>query len=199
MDRDRWGPEGPPPEAYARVTNPERFQPLHTFAEGLAARLEAAFDVERTEGYGMDVDLERPGIARPTIRLTPRNPRAAPVVFAFTAFPGVVTRSGQRQVDAFPSCGCDACDEHAEDEIDRLGWLIDQVTAGRFREAIDVPLWGAARHHTELWSADGSRQASGIRLERAEARRRRSEAHREAFDWEAWPSAPGPRHVNPSP
>jgi hypothetical protein len=174
MDRDRWGPEGPPPEAYARVTNPERFQPLHTFAEGLAARLEAAFDVERTEGYGMDVDLERPGIARPTIRLTPRNPRAAPVVFAFTAFPGVVTRSGQRQVDAFPSCG-------------------------RFREAIDVPLWGAARHHTELWSADGSRQASGIRLERAEARRRRSEAHREAFDWEAWPSAPGPRHVNPSP
>jgi hypothetical protein len=49
---DRWGIEGPPPEAYTRVTNPERFQPLHSFTEGLVARLEARFDVERTEGYG---------------------------------------------------------------------------------------------------------------------------------------------------
>lgn len=190
MNRDRWGHDGPPPEAYSRVTNAERFQPLHAFAEGLAARLQAAFDVERTEGYGLDAELERPGIARPTIRLTPRNPRAAPVALAFTTFPGVITRSGRWQVDAFPRCGCDACDEHAEDQVDRLGWLIDQVTAGRFREAIDVPLWGAARHRTELWSADGSRQADERRLERAEARRRRSEMHGKAFDWEAWPSVP---------
>ena len=25
----RWGPEGPPPEAYSRVTDAERFRPLH--------------------------------------------------------------------------------------------------------------------------------------------------------------------------
>lgn len=42
-------------------------------------------------------------------------------------------------MDAFPSCGCDACDEHAEDQIERLAWLVDQVTAGRFRGAIELP------------------------------------------------------------
>ena len=29
MRGDRWGIAGPPDEAYSRVTNPERFQPLH--------------------------------------------------------------------------------------------------------------------------------------------------------------------------
>ncbi|HWD72950.1 MAG TPA: DUF6226 family protein [Actinomycetota bacterium] len=191
MSRGRWGIEGPPPEAYSRVTDPERFQPLHSFAEGLAARLEAGFDVERTEGYGLDAELERMGTTRPTIRLTPRSPRTAPVVFAFTPFPGVVTRSGRWQVDPFPSCGCDACDEDAEDEIERLAWLVDQVTAGRFREAIELPAVGAAWQRVELWSLDGSRRGSGSRLERAEARRRLSGMDQVPFDWEAWPARPG--------
>jgi hypothetical protein len=188
MNRDRWGIEGPPPEAYSRVTNPDRFRSLHSFAEGLAVQLEAGFDVERTEGYGLDAELERPGAVRPTIRLTPRGPRTAPVVFAFTAFPGVTTRSGRWKVDAFPTCGCDACDEDADDQMERLAWLVDQVTAGRFREAVVLPRIGAARAHVELWSPEGSRQGSESRLERTEARRRLSAAHQAAFDWEAWPA-----------
>ncbi|HEY2665640.1 MAG TPA: DUF6226 family protein [Actinomycetota bacterium] len=187
MSRDRWGIEGPPPEAYSRVTNPERFRPLHSFTEGLVAQLEARFDVERTEGYGLDAELERTGTARPTIRLTPRSPRTAPLVFAFSPFPGVVTRSGQWQVDPFPSCGCDACDEDAEDGIERLTWLVDQVTGGRFREALDLPAVGPALQRIELWSLDGSRQGSERRLERADAQRLRSEADQATFDWEAWP------------
>ena len=192
MSPDRWGIEGPPPEAYSRVTNPERFQPLHSFAEGLVARLEARFDVERTEGYGLDAELERTGTTRPAIRLTPRGPRTAPLVFAFTPFPGVAIRSGRWQVDAFPTCGCDACDEHAEGEMERLAWLVDQVTAGRFREAIELPAVGTAWQRVELWSPDGSRRGSESRLERAEARRRLSETHRPTFDWEAWPEVPFP-------
>jgi hypothetical protein len=156
----------------------------------LATRLEARFDVERTEGYGLDAELERVGTTRATILLTPRSPRTAPIVFAFSPFPGVVTRSGRWQVDPFPSCGCDACDEDAEDEIKRLAWLVDQVTAGRFREAIELPAAGAACQRVELWSLDGSRQRSESRLERAEARRRLSETHQAAFDWEAWPLRP---------
>jgi hypothetical protein len=188
MSGERWGREGPPPEAYSRVTNPDRFRLLHSFAEGLAVQLEARFDVERTEGYGLDAELERPGTVRPTIRLTPRSPRTASIVFAFTAFPGVTTRSGRWRVDAFPTCGCDACDEDAEDQIKRLAWLVEQVTAGRFREAIELPAVGAARARVELWSPDGSRQRGEGRLERAEARRRLSETHQAAFDWEAWPA-----------
>jgi hypothetical protein len=187
VSRDRWGIEGPPPEAYSRVTSPERFQPLHPFTEGLVAQLEARFDVERTEGSGLDAELEAVGTIRPTIRLTPRSPQAAPLVFAFTAFPGVVTRSGQWRVDPFPSCGCDACDEDAAGEIERLAWLVDQVTAGRFRETIELPPVGDAGQHVELWSPDGSRQGGGGPLERAEAERRLSETKQAAFDWEAWP------------
>jgi hypothetical protein len=41
----RWGREGPPPEAYSRVTNPERFQPLHALALQLIDRVEASFKV----------------------------------------------------------------------------------------------------------------------------------------------------------
>jgi hypothetical protein len=43
----RWGPDGPPPEAYSRVTNPERFRPLHDFALTLLAQLHGSFDVDR--------------------------------------------------------------------------------------------------------------------------------------------------------
>src|SRR5215510_11051371 len=63
-----------PPEAYSRVTNPERFRPLHTLM-GLIGRLEAAFDVERFEGFGLDSDLEAGELARPSVRLVPRARR----------------------------------------------------------------------------------------------------------------------------
>jgi hypothetical protein len=71
---DRWGIDDPPPEAYSRVTNPERFAPLHRFAERLLDSLETDFDVTRAEGYGLDAELEevaRHNPARPTVRLVP--------------------------------------------------------------------------------------------------------------------------------
>jgi hypothetical protein len=72
--------------------------------------------------------------------------------------------------------------------MERLAWLVDQVIAGRFREAIVLPVVGAAWARVEIWSPDGSRQGSESRLDRTEARRRLSEAHQAAFDWEAWPA-----------
>ena len=46
MSGDRWGIEGPPEEAYSRVTNPERFQLLHAAAAmELLDRLEREFIV----------------------------------------------------------------------------------------------------------------------------------------------------------
>jgi hypothetical protein len=192
MSRDTWGREGPPPEAYSRVTDPERFLPLHAFAEELAAHLEAEFDVERTEGDHLDPELERPGSARPTIRLTPGNPRAAPIVLAFTSFPGVTARFGRWKVEAFPNCGCDACDEDADDEIERLTWLVEQVIAGRFRESIALPVVGGSRHRMEVWSPDGSSRSSEARVARAEGRRRLAEAGQPPPTWEPWPSRPTP-------
>ena len=48
---NRWGPDGPPPEAYSRVTNSIRFRPLHDFALTLLAQLHASFAVDRMEGF----------------------------------------------------------------------------------------------------------------------------------------------------
>ena len=59
MRGDRWGIEGPPEEAYSRVTNPERFQPLHAAATELLDRLEREFGVERLEGHDADHELGR--------------------------------------------------------------------------------------------------------------------------------------------
>ena len=94
MRGDSWGTDGPPEEAYSRVTNPERFQPLHDAAMELLDRLEREFAVERLEGPDADDELGRMSLARPAIRLAPNDPQAAPIVVAFTEFPGLHVRFG---------------------------------------------------------------------------------------------------------
>ena len=87
MNGDRWGMDGPPAEAYSRVTDAGRFRPLHDTAVRLLETLEMTFDVWRVEGYGLDEELEEGALARPSIKLTPTDLGAAPLVIAFTAFP----------------------------------------------------------------------------------------------------------------
>ncbi len=147
MSDDRWGAEGPPLEAYSRVTNPERFEPIIPAILSIIDQLETTYDVDRDEGYGLDDKLERRSlsdIVRPTIRLTPRNRHAAPITVAFSSFPGIHVRFGKLTTEPYPSCGCDACDETADSEIERLNDMIHNVTRGRFREAIAEKWWARA-------------------------------------------------------
>lgn len=137
----KWGVEGPPEKAYSRVTNPERFRPLHGSAERLLGRLEATFDVEREEGYGLDDELGRYA-AKPTVRLAPRSTDGGPLTIVFTSFPGLLVRLGQWVVEPVPVCGCDACDETAEQEQARLESLVGDLTTGRLTESIRLRLWG---------------------------------------------------------
>ena len=111
MRRGRWGIEGPPDEAYSRVTNPERFQPLHAAATELLDRLEREFAVERSEVHDADDELARIRLAGTPVRLVPHDPQAAPILVAFTDFPGLHLRFGSWRTEPFPNCGCDACDE----------------------------------------------------------------------------------------
>ena len=110
----RWESEGPPLEAYSRVTNPERFRPLHGVALTLLEQLHASFNAERVEGYGLDSELESGALSRPSVRLIPDDPKAAPLTITFTTFPGLKVRVGRRCTAGFPACGCDACDETAD-------------------------------------------------------------------------------------
>jgi hypothetical protein len=187
MSRYRWGPEGPPLEAYERVTNPERFAPLHNLAAELMARLELEFDVERAEGDSLDPELEDGHkLARPGIALQPRDVGAAPIAIIFSTFPGVHVRFGRWCTSAFPTCGCDACDESAEGEAERLESLIDDLTAGRFREAIRIPVLGTGWKESEFWSPRG-RSAQQSRLDPARARQLIAGVNRASYEWGPWP------------
>ena len=139
MRGDRWGIEGPPDEAYSRVTNPERFQPLHAAATELLDRLEREFAVERLQGHDADDELGRIRLARPPIRLVPHDPQAAPIVVAFTEFPGLHLRFGSWRTEPFPNCGCDACDETADGSIEEMTRMVEAVVSGGFRESMRVP------------------------------------------------------------
>ena len=189
--------------AYSRFTNPERFRPLHTAVLAVIDRLESDFEVERAEGFGFDEKLTRGlELAREDVRLTPKDPDAAPISVLFTAFPGLRIRFGRWYIEPFPGCGCDACDESAEGEIERLNDMIDDVTAGRFREAIEIPLFsfrGAGWVHTRFWSPDGRRSRGRSRVDRRQGLEMSGGRRRLDLNWKPWPrrqlagrSGPGP-------
>ena len=184
------GDGGPPPDpAYSRVTNAERFRPLHWAMLEIVDRLENEFDVERTEGYGLDAELER-GFepVRPHVKLNPGNPEAAPIAVVFSNFPGLNVRFGRWFTEPFPSCGCDACDESAESEIKRLNELVNDVVAGRFRESIQRPLIsfrGTGWRETKFWSSVG-RRTSRSRVDGVRAREMSGGRRRLELSWKPW-------------
>ena len=184
------GEVSPLDEAYSRVTNAERFRPLHATMLEIIARLENDFDVERTEGHGLDEDLERRlALASPSVRLSPKDTDAAPITAVFTAFPGLHLRFGRWHMELFPNCGCDACDESADGEIERLTETVNDVIAGRFRETLRRPLTpftGSGQTEAELWSAFKHR-STGSRLDRRRAREMSGGRRRLEMNWKPWP------------
>ena len=102
MRGGRWGIEGPPEEAYFRVTNPERFQPLHDAATELLDRLEREFAVERLEGRDADDELGRQSLARPPIRLTPHDRRPHRSWWLSLSFQGCMSGSALGAQRHFP-------------------------------------------------------------------------------------------------
>ena len=189
--------------AYSRVTNPERFHPLHTAMLAVIDRLESDFEVERAEGFVFDEKLTRGlELAREDVRLTPKDPDAAPISVLFTAFPGLRIRFGRWYIEPFPGCGCDACDESAEGEIERLNDMIDDVTAGRFREAIEIPLFSfkeAVWVETRFWSPDGRRSRNRSRVDRRQGFEMSGGRRRLDLNWKPWPRRQLARHGGPGP
>ena len=186
--RSRWGREGPPEEAYGRVTNPERFAPLHDAALESIDRLETDFDVDRVEGYGLDEELEGTrGLARPSVKLRPTDRDAAPITMVFSDFPGLFVRIGRWTNELLPVCGCDACDETAESAIESLTEKVDWVTANGFRETVQAPMapFGHGSLEVEWGTPYLGRHWS--RIDRKLARRMSGGRRRLVLDWKPWP------------
>lgn len=189
------GDESSTDPAYSRVTNPERFLLLHTAALEIIGRLESDFEVERAEGHGLDEELERGlNTARPGVNLIPSDPEAAPILVVFTTFPGLHIRFGRWHKEPFPVCGCDACNESAGGEIERLNEMFDDATAGRFREAIKIPqvsYVGSGWVESMFWSPDESRSSTRSRRTSRVGRSRALEMSGGRrwleLNWKPWP------------
>ncbi|MBM7389391.1 hypothetical protein JOE37_002385 [Clavibacter michiganensis] len=111
----RWdAADGPPEDAYSRTSHLERFAPLHAVADALAAHLAATM-----EGADPTLADPHPDAVR-SVRLVPRDGNGRTLTLEFTAFPGVLLHSGRRMAEAFPPCGCDACDDRWEDVAESL-------------------------------------------------------------------------------
>ena len=185
-----WGIEGPPAEAYSRITNPERFRPLHAAATELLDRLEREFAVERLEGHDADDELGRESLARPPIRLVPHDPQAAPTMVTFTEFPGLHLRFGAWRTEPFPDCGCDACDETPDGSIEEMARMVDAVVSGGFRESMRAPLLlGDGWRESEFRFNDdyGGFRRSRSRVQRSRALEMTEGKRQVALDWRPWP------------
>jgi hypothetical protein len=143
------------------------------------------YEVDREEGVGLAPDIELAQPSCGTIALRPCNTDAAPIVLVFTSFPGIRLRAGRWHMAAFPTCGCNACDEQLDDESRRLMWLLNSVVSGRFKEAIERPSAEEAWLVAELWSkaTQGSQRR---RLSAAEADRLLAGRADAIVEWTAW-------------
>ncbi len=200
MNESNWHREPPPLEAYTRVTNPERFLPLHTLALVLVDQLTADYDVERTQAFALPPDMRPFEHARPPVTLTPLASEAAPIAIGFTSFPGLLVRCGRWFADSFPSCGCDACGADAAGEAERLESLLSPVVAGNFREKLSIPWFRDAKLRWAL--GDGNMRAGyhgeGFRVVPRDQARALDSGGRRRVQWQPWPRRQGALVVVPA-
>ena len=136
---NRWEGASPPEDAYSRVSNPQRFTPLHSVAVALIEWLQNTFDVTVEQAPSAATDLLHlaDGVVR-SVRVVPREPTAAPLTFVLTPFPGVYLHAGSLHDFHFPACGCDACDDDVTTLAQELEWTVRTVVKGGYSERLDA-------------------------------------------------------------
>ena len=170
--------DGPDPDAYGRVTDPERYQVVADAADTLIGELVDRFDVEKTYGTSEEDFPEWTEAAVVTVRLTPSA--GAPLVFMITDFPGVAVRFGLWTREAFPFCGCDACDEQPAEVIERMRELVEAVVEGRFAEDL------TKRRARSTFSGSWGSSSRERRLRRGEWR---TYGQLGTHRWPPWPAS----------
>jgi hypothetical protein len=166
-----------PPDdaAYGRVTRPERYAPLQSFARQLVDDLVEHYDAEIRPEPGRDP--ESAGVVG-SVRVCPGHGDGGCLTLGETPFPGVVLGLGRWHWFHYPRCGCDACDEQVDRLTLDLALLVDAYVNGRFTEYLD----GGRLGHR--WSTAGGSSSGWTEL--GETDSRRSEVGG-TFEWAAWP------------
>ena len=183
----RWGSEDPPPEAYGRVTDPERYAPVAAEVDRIVRDLEQAYDVRVDPAASWPLPLDERGVrVERVVRLDPVE--GAPLVLAVTGFPGVLGWSGAWSGDGlFPACGCDACDETVEDLLEGLHGFVASVVGGGFTERLSLRPRELATRRT--WPGGGSGGGDALDEERLDALAALAPPGRLA--WPPWPARTG--------
>lgn len=141
---NRWASRGgtPPDDSYSVDGHPERFAPLHTIAAALIDYLVSTYEVDVEEGPHVTTGLLHASSAEVivrAIRLEPRGAGCAPLVFVLTDHPSVRLYAGALFDAAFPTCGCNACDEPWDDVAGELEWRTLAIAGGGFSEDVSEP------------------------------------------------------------
>jgi hypothetical protein len=193
----RWGPDGPPEDSYSVDLHPERFAGLHTVAHALIAHVERVYDVDVSYHGAPDAAATllhpRAGVLE-LVRVVPRDPEAAPLLFVFTGYPGVIVEAGVLHAFPYPICGCEACDETVERQAIELEQLVLSVAAGGYAEHYPVGRRRELRYGLVTLDASGTETGShrggggeptGLSAEQLE----RGEAALAALPhgWRPWP------------
>ena len=100
----------------------------------LIDHLDATYDVHVGWAATYAGDFRQPPHLERVARITPNDPAAAPLTIGFTNFPGIVLHAGLLHEFAYPTCGCDACDETAAGEVEKLESHVLAVVAGHYQE-----------------------------------------------------------------
>lgn len=183
---DRWGPAGPPDEAYSRVTDPQRYAPLHAIARAALHDLRRRFDV--TAHASSELDPNKTTQA-PVTTLVPSNPASSPLSVTFTAFPGLIVGFGRTIREPVPVCGCDACDETVNDCAELLSDIVNAVITGSVGERVI--------HDSEGWWHQTWRKTNlGSRSNRSRVTAEQANALSEKLGSDDARSAPWPPALN---
>jgi Family of unknown function (DUF6226) len=70
------------------------------------------------------------------------RPRGGSLTIVFTSFPGLLVRLGHWVVEPVPVCGCEACDETAEQEQARLESMVADLNDGSAHPGHPAPAVG---------------------------------------------------------
>jgi Family of unknown function (DUF6226) len=168
VNGDRWDPDGPPEEAYGRVTRdlPTLYAPVVELARTMIDELAADYDVDRRSVTGAELKRVEGCVsdALETVALVPRSGDRSPLIVGICDLPGVHLAYGRWASEHLPECGCDACDETPDDLIELLTGTRDLVVGG-FAEWVrrgEGQWW--VGHQTAVGSEEGS-------VDRAERRK----------------------------
>lgn len=171
--------EDPPPEAYGRVTNPERFAVLHDEADLVIADLTARYRAEAREldPLSRDHEASSPSLLR-VVRLEPSADDCAPLTITYSTFPGLAVSAGWWRQMSYPDCGCDACDTQPDEVVQEFRRHITAITEGGFSEAIE------GRWQITEFQGVGGSETSRQKLTRTRAQELGGS---QRVDWRPWP------------